>query len=177
MNNPLLCFVEPIRLEGMSKLIMKMKNLPRLLLCILVCLIPGILGSFATFEGVTTWYVGLNKPFFTPPDWVFAPVWTSLYILMGVALYLVSSKRTPVAKHAVNFFLSHLVVNGVWPFVFFKYYEIGMALGVSGILWLMILGSIGLFWSVDRRAAYLLLPYLLWVSFATVLNFSFFTLN
>lgn len=149
----------------------------RLLGSILLCLLTGFLGSFATFQNIPTWYATLNQPSFTPPDWIFGPVWTALYIMMGVALYLVSLKKGPEARRAVIFFIAHLAVNAAWSFVFFGFHQIGAALAVIVLLWVMIAVSMGLFWKLDKRAAYLLLPYLAWVSFATVLNATFFSLN
>lgn len=145
--------------------------------CLLVCFTPGILGSLAMGDSVSTWYLDINKPSFNPPSWVFGPVWTLLYIMMGISLYLISQHHTKAAQHARLFFIIHLAVNGLWSVVFFGFHQIAASLWVIGVLWLMILISILMFKDIDRRAAILLLPYLAWVSFATVLNASINLLN
>lgn len=149
----------------------------RLLGSILLCLLPGLLGSLATVQNIPTWYATVNQPSFAPPDWIFGPVWTALYFMMGVALYFVSLKKGPQARRAVIFFIVHLVVNAAWSFVFFGFHQIGAALAVIVLLWGMIAVSMSLFWKLDKRAAYLLVPYLTWVSFAMVLNAAFVSLN
>ena len=149
----------------------------RLAGCILLCLIPGFLGSLATMQNIPTWYEALNQPSFTPPDWVFGPVWTMLYFMMGFTLYFVSLKQGVAARRAQILFLVHLVVNLAWSVVFFGLHQIGAAMAVIVLLWLMIFYCIGLFCNIDKRAAYLLLPYLGWVSFAMALNHSFLVLN
>jgi len=149
----------------------------RLLGYILLCLLPGFLGSLVTMEAIPTWYANLNQPSFSPPDWIFGPVWTALYFMMGFALYFVSLKKTPESKRAQILFLIHLVVNCAWSFVFFGLKEIGLAMVVIVLLWLMIFACTCLFCNIDKRAAYLLLPYLGWVSFAMALNNAILALN
>lgn len=149
----------------------------RLILCVLLCFLPGILGSLATTPNIPEWYDLLNKPSFTPPGWLFGPVWTLLYVLMGVALFLVTAKKNKRSVQAAWFFVAHLFVNGLWSFVFFGFHQIEWALVVIALLWIMIVTSIVLFKRIDKRAAWLLAPYLLWVSFASVLNASLAFLN
>lgn len=144
----------------------------KLLLSIIVCLSAGLIGSLFTVAAIPTWYAALIKPSFSPPNWIFAPVWTTLYILMAVAMYLVWQK-----KGTLKLFLIHLVVNAGWSVVFFGLRSIPGGMVVIIILWGLIVAVIRQFYRIDRRAAYLLLPYLVWVSFASILNFSLLVLN
>lgn len=154
-------------------------NFSKLLLSIGLSLGAGLIGSLFTFSAIPTWYATLNKPSFNPPNYLFGPVWTTLYILMGIALYLVWRKglRKKSIRFAFSLFLIHLVVNSLWSIVFFGMHQIFLALVVILVLWLMIIVLIKIFWEIDKTAAYLLMPYLFWVSFATLLNFSIWQLN
>ena len=151
---------------------------PRFVGCILLCLLAGALGSAFTETSEGSWYAGLEKAAFNPPNWVFAPAWTLLYILMGISLYLlweeVSSKW---AVHAIALFLVQLFLNFLWPFLFFGLHSPLYAFVEILFLWLAILATIFFAYRVDRRAAYLLFPYLLWVSFAAFLNYNVMALN
>lgn len=150
-----------------------------LVLSILLCEAAGIIGSIFTIKSINTWYVLLNKPAFSPPNWLFGPVWTVLYLVMGVALYLVwreDGKKRNVFW-AVRIFFVHLLLNASWSVVFFGLMNISGALIIITVLWLMILYLISRFMKINRTAAYLLYPYLAWVMFATVLNFSLWVLN
>lgn len=144
----------------------------KLLLSILLCLSAGFIGSLATFPAIPTWYASLVKPSFSPPNWIFGPVWTTLYILMGIAMYLVWKKRK-----SLTLFIIHLVFNAGWSIVFFGLHSILGGMIVIIILWGIIVALIRGFYRIDRIAAYLLIPYLAWVSFASVLNFSLLMLN
>jgi benzodiazapine receptor len=146
---------------------------------ILVCQGAGVLGSVFTAPAIPTWYAGLKKPSFNPPDWVFAPVWTTLFLLMGISLYFVWSKETPgkSKKAAVAAFAIQLALNSLWSFLFFGLHVPLFGLLEIFVLWFFILLTLFLFYRLSRPAAFLLLPYLLWVSFATVLNYALFTLN
>lgn len=146
---------------------------------ILLCLAVGFLGSLFTISAVPIWYAGLRKPPFSPPSWLFAPVWTILYILMGVALSLVWSRgvRRKDVKNAIYIFGIQLFLNAVWSPVFFGYKNILLALVIIVVMWIFILKTIIAFAKVDKVASYLLYPYILWVSFATILNFSVWILN
>ena len=128
---------------------------------------------------IPTWYAGLNKPFFSPPNWLFGPVWSVLYILMGVALGRVwyYGRRHLWGKTALYHFGAQLIFNGLWSLVFFGLKNPLLALIVIIILWILIERSIYWFRVVDKKSAYMLYPYIAWVSFASVLNASILHLN
>lgn len=157
----------------------KLKSVGQALLFILVCQLAGILGALSTATGESSWYQGLSKPVFNPPGWVFGPVWTLLYTLMGIAAYLVWQRgwHRYVVKRALAVFAVQLVLNALWTPVFFGAHQVGLALIVIGLLWVAILATMVLFYERSKLACWLLLPYLLWVSFATVLNASIWILN
>jgi len=149
-----------------------------LLASVVVCELAGIIPSILTAEDVATWYPTLAKPVFTPPSWLFGPVWTTLYLLMGVALYLVwRSDRSRVRRVALAAFGVQLVLNAAWSLVFFGSRAIFGGLVVIVALLAVILATMALFARIDRRAAALLVPYLLWVGFATALNYELWRLN
>ena len=143
-------------------------------------LAAGAIGSAVTYSQITTWYAALDKPFFSPPNWVFGPVWTTLYILMGVALYLVwtapKSKKYNKTR-ALQAFGLQLALNVLWSVVFFGLQSPWLGvITIVGLL-LSILLTVQLFQPISKKAAYLLVPYVLWVSFATVLNTAVAVLN
>jgi benzodiazapine receptor len=156
-----------------------MKRALRILIFVLVCELAGIVGSFFTTPSIPGWYAGLDKPSFNPPNWVFAPVWTLLYALMGLSAYLIYEKgpKRKEVRVALAVFAGQLVLNALWSIVFFGAHMILGAAVVIIILWGMILASIWLFSKISKAAAYLLIPYILWVSFATILNISLYVLN
>lgn len=149
------------------------------LVSVLISQSAGIIGSFFTFDSVNTWYKTLNKPSFSPPNWLFAPVWLTLYTMMGISSYLVYLKRGeyPQAKPALVLFGIHLALNALWSILFFGLKNPLLAFIEIIILWLTIVALIILFYKIDKIAALLLVPYLLWVSFASILNFSIWRLN
>ena len=156
------------------------KSMARLIAACCVSLAAGLIGSLTTVgDGFNSWYSTIEKPAFTPPNWVFGPVWTLLYLLMGVAAFLVWQKglRLTTVRMALGWFLVQLVLNALWTPVFFGLHRIGWALVVIVLLWAAIAIAMYCFFRVSRTAAILLVPYLLWVSFATVLNGSFWRLN
>lgn len=125
-----------------------------------------------------TWYAALSRPGWTPPNWIFAPVWTILYAMMGVAAWLVWRKAGLAgAGLPLTVFAVQLILNGLWSYLFFGRHQIGLAFGEIIILWLCILLTLYLFWNVRQLAGILMIPYLLWVGFATVLNYAFWRLN
>jgi len=144
---------------------------------ILLSQAAGILGSFATVPNIDSWYEFLIKPELNPPNWIFGPVWTTLYTLMGIASYLVWKSRGEDYKRALALFFAHLFVNTAWSIVFFGEQNVGLALGIIILLDLMLLEIIRRFWKISKTAGIILIPYLLWVLFATYLNASIFLLN
>lgn len=158
---------------------MEIKNITKLVSSIVICQLAGIIGSFFTFPSITTWYAALEKPSFNPPNWVFSPVWITLFILMGVSLYLVWSEgiKTKYVKMALTLFGIQLSLNILWSIIFFGLKSPFFAFIEIVILWVAILATIFKFSKISRTAAYLLIPYLLWVSFAAVLNFSIWVIN
>lgn len=147
-------------------------NIPKLILSIGVCLGAGILGSIFTVSSIPVWYEGLNKPIFSPPNWVFGPVWTILYILMGISLYLVWVKiKVP------TIFWIQLVLNTLWSIIFFGLKNPALALIEVIFLWITIFLTIRAFSNINKLARNLLIPYLIWVSFASFLNLAIVILN
>ena len=158
---------------------MKLNNRAKLIFSILLCLLAGAIGSIFTVSSIPTWYAVLKKPFFNPPNWIFGPVWTVLYILMGISLYLVWKKgiKTEESKVALILFGFQLVINALWSIIFFGLRMPSYALIGIIILWVAILFTIIKFYNISKPAAYLLIPYILWVSFASVLNLYIWLLN
>ena len=158
---------------------MSVSSIIRVTIACAISLSAGLIGSLAVADNFTTWYSTIEKPAFTPPNWVFGPVWTILYVLMGIAAFLVWQKGlgTAAVKVALTWFLVQLVLNVSWAPVFFGLHRIGLALVVITLLWAAIVTTTFYFLRVSRPAAVLLLPYLLWVSFATALNASIWHLN
>ena len=149
-----------------------------LALFVLGSLAAGFLGSIATTPNIPTWYAGLAKPPLNPPSWLFAPVWTTLYVLMGVAGFLVWQRRDhPAAKTGLALFGVQLGLNLAWSWVFFAFHALGLSVVVIAALWLSILGTIERFYRVRPLAAYLLVPYIAWTSFAAYLTGAFWYLN
>lgn len=139
----------------------------------------GLLGSFFTAPSIPTWYATLVRPELAPPNWVFAPVWTTLFFLMGIAAFLVwrAGWWRKDVRVALYVFLAQLVANTAWSIFFFGFQNPGLALVEIAVLWLLILATILFFARVSSIAAFLLIPYLLWVSFASYLNYMIWTLN
>jgi tryptophan-rich sensory protein len=157
-----------------------MQKILRIATVIMTCLAVGYFSSIVTRENIPTWYALINKPSFNPPNWVFAPVWTALYILMGYAAGRVWNKLEVDeinVKKAFLFFLIQLALNALWSFLFFGLQNPFLASIEIILLWLMIYETYKQFKKIDNIAAYLLLPYLAWVSFATILTFSIWYLN
>lgn len=147
---------------------------------ILLCEAVGILGSVLTASQIQTWYLTeVIRPSFSPPNWLFGPVWTILYALMGIALYLVweQKKRNKEWRAAIAIFFVQLFLNAIWTPIFFGMHALGFAFGVIIAMWLAIVLTIIVFYRQKKVAGYLLIPYLLWVSFASVLNGAIWYLN
>ena len=155
-----------------------MNRFLKLILCILIPLSIGAISGIANASSVNTWFVTLNKPIFNPPNYLFAPVWTCLYILMGISIFLIlQTPKTPFRKNAVTIFCVQLFLNFCWSFLFFKFQLLGIAFIEIIFIWLSIITMIYIFQKINKTAAYLQIPYLLWVSFASVLNASIWWLN
>jgi len=155
-----------------------MKNFLKFISSIVVCFLPGITGGFFTARNLYPWYDMLAKPSFNPPNWLFSPVWTTLYILMGISLFLIlKSENSKDKLQGVIFFGVQLVLNGLWSIIFFGLHSILWAFIIIILLLLFIVLSMYKFHKILRAAVYLLIPYLLWVSFAAVLNLSIYLLN
>lgn len=152
-------------------------NYFKLIASIIICQLAGIIGSFFTVSSVSTWYTTINKPFFNPPSFVFGPVWITLYLLMGISLYLIWNNYSKDMKLPLIFFGIQLGLNSLWSILFFGLQNPLFAFIEIIILWAFILLSIIGFYKKSKPAAYLLVPYILWVSFAAILNFSIFYLN
>lgn len=157
-----------------------MKNilLLKFLASIILPLSLGAIAGIATAQSIPEWYATLNKPSFNPPNWIFGPVWTTLYILMGISLFLVWKQDPGKERNrAILIFLLQLLLNFAWSFIFFYFKMIGFALIEIILLWISIVVMLILFYKIKPIASYINIPYLLWVTFATVLNASYYFLN
>ena len=156
-----------------------MQKILKIVLMVVLCVTVGYLSGLVTRESILTWYVTLNKPSFNPPNWVFAPVWTLLYIMMGVAAGMIwtSNSDEQTTKKALGFFAIQLGLNALWSYLFFGLHNPLLALIEIILLWLMIFETYNMFKKINKTAGLLLLPYLAWVSFATILNASIWWLN
>ncbi|NER18165.1 TspO/MBR family protein [Spongiivirga citrea] len=154
-------------------------NIVKIFTAISVCLIIGFMSGFATQSSINDWYVSLNKPSFNPPNEIFGPVWVVLYVMMGIAAGLVWQRGFyhKWVKTALYHFGFQLLLNGMWSITFFGLRKPFIGLLVIIALIVMIILTIRWFKVVDKRAAYLMYPYLAWVLFATILNFSIWQLN
>jgi tryptophan-rich sensory protein len=146
---------------------------------IIICLFIGFAGGLLTAPSVQTWYDSLNKPIFAPPNWLFGPIWTALYILMGIALFLVlregiKTENVPIAS---NYFGFQLFLNFLWSLVFFNLRSIAGGVVVISALWIAIMMTIIRFNKTSREAAWLMIPYIVWVTIATLLNVSLMLMN
>jgi tryptophan-rich sensory protein len=157
---------------------MKKKIIP-FIASILICQLAGIIGAAFTISAIPLWYNTLTKPSFNPPSWVFGPVWTILYFMMGVALFIVwtSKSKSKEKIEAISIFFLQLSLNALWSPIFFGAQSPFMGLIIIILLWITILLTIIKFFKVSKIAGGLLVPYFLWVSFATILNFSIWQLN
>lgn len=158
-----------------------MNKYTRILVLVVTCLAVAYFSSMVTRLSVETWYTTINKPSFNPPNWLFAPVWTTLYVMMGIAGGLVwheiNSPRKEEVKKAMLFFAIQLGLNALWSYLFFGLKNPLLALIEIVLLWLMIYETYVKFARINKFSGYLFIPYLLWVSFATVLNASIWWLN
>ncbi|TAJ45016.1 TspO/MBR family protein [Methanofollis fontis] len=156
-----------------------LRHAAMLVAAIIITNLAGIIGSLFTAPNIPVWYAGLEKSSLNPPSWVFAPVWTILFILMGISLYLFwrEGLERPAVRIAIVAFAVQLVLNTLWSILFFGLRSPFLALIEIVILWVAIAATIWLGYRVSRPAAYLLVPYILWVSFAAYLNWTIWVLN
>jgi len=151
----------------------------KLIIAIVISELAGGVGSLITISAIPTWYATLAKPALNPPSWIFGPVWTTLYLLMGIAAFLIWNKgwdRKDVQK-ALGVFLLQLALNAIWSVIFFGLHSPFWAFVDIVLMWLAIISTMALFYRISRPAMWLLLPYILWVSFAAYLNYSILALN
>jgi len=155
------------------------RNIVKLVVSIVACQCAGVIGSVFTTPAIPNWYAALEKPFFTPPSWLFAPAWITLYLLMAIAAFLIWRKGLGEegVKTALVIFLVQLVLNALWSVVFFGLQSPLYGMVVILVLWIAILLTIIKFFKLSTAAGALLLPYILWVSFASILNISIWVLN
>jgi benzodiazapine receptor len=158
---------------------LRVNEIPLLIGSVLLCQLAGILGTPFTMSAIPNWYVFLNKPFFSPPNWLFAPVWTLLYTLMGIAFYLIWRQgwQKNTVKTAGTYFLIQLFLNFLWSIFFFglRSPELGLINIIAMLIFIIL--TMKHFYPLSKLAAYLLIPYLAWVSFATLLNLAILVLN
>jgi len=159
-------------------------NYKRLITSLALPQLAGLIGSFFTVSAISTWYAGLQKPSFSPPNWLFGPTWITLYILMGISVYLVwstyakaSAGQSKENKIAFWLFWVHLFFNALWSVIFFGLQSPGLAFINIIIIWVLIIVLMVKFWRINKWSTYLLIPYFLWVSFAACLNFMILVLN
>jgi len=157
---------------------MKANQIIKLVASILLPLAVGGITAIFTTEAIPGWYASLNQPSFSPPNWVFGPVWTSLYTILGISLFLIWKLETGKQRtQAILIFMVQLLLNFGWSFFFFYFKMIGVALIEIVALWITIVVMLVRFYKLKPMAAYINIPYLLWVTFATVLNAAYFFLN
>ena len=153
------------------------KNIIKLIICLIVPMLVGGISGVATVAGIKDWYVHLNKPFFNPPNYLFGPVWSILYLLMGISLFMILQSKSITKKKAISIFFVQLFLNFWWSFLFFKFQLLGISLIEIVLMWLSILWMIIEFKKINKTAAYLQIPYLAWVTFASLLNLAIWYLN
>ncbi|MBN8673448.1 MAG: tryptophan-rich sensory protein [Chitinophagales bacterium] len=156
-----------------------MNNTLKLIIAFAIPLLIGSTSAFFTVTGVGSWYQTINKPSWNPPDYIFGPVWTTLYVLMGISLFLVWKSGTDVGtkRKAIVLFAIQLVLNFFWSFIFFDQHLVGAAFAEIVVMWLLIVLTIFAFARISKLAAWLLVPYISWVSFAAFLNYTIWQLN
>jgi translocator protein len=158
--------------------IQSMMRIVKLIVALLLPLAVGALAGRFTASAIPGWYATLNQPSFNPPNWVFAPVWTALYLLMGISFYLIwQMPPNRQRNRAIAIFLGQLALNFAWSFLFFYFKRIGWALVDIVLLWASIAAMLWAFYKLKPWAAWINVPYILWVSFATALNMAYYWLN
>lgn len=156
---------------------MNSRSLLQLACCVGLCLLAGYISAQATYPEIANWYAGLAKPGWTPPNWVFPVVWNALYVLMGVSLWLLWRSANSPARLAIGLFFIQLALNAAWSPVFFGLHQIRWGVAIIVALALTIAATIAVAWDANRIAAWLLVPYLIWVIYAASLNSAIALLN
>ena len=157
---------------------MSRSNIIKLAVSLLLPLSIGAVAGMFTSQTVPTWYASLNRPLFNPPNWIFGPVWTTLYILLGSSFFLIWKEHPSKERNlAIKVFSIQMLLNFAWSFLFFYFNLIGVAFIEIILLWISIAAMIYLFYKIKPAAAYLNIPYLLWVGYATILNAGYYFLN
>ncbi len=157
---------------------MKKYQVVKLIVSLILPLGIGAIAGMFTSEAVPDWYALLNRPSFSPPNWLFGPVWTTLYLLMGISLFLIWKQEVSKERNlAILVFMVQLILNFGWSFIFFYFNLLGFALIEIIILWISIVIMLFLFYKIKPIASYINIPYLVWVTFATILNASYYLLN
>jgi tryptophan-rich sensory protein len=157
---------------------MKIPQIIKLIIALVVPLSVGAIAGLFTADAIPDWYASLNRPSFNPPNWLFGPVWTTLYTIMGISLFLIWKQNPSKQRNqAIAFFFFHLFLNFCWSFIFFYFKMIGAAFVEIILLWTSIVGTLILFYRIKPVAAYINIPYLVWVTFASVLNGAYYFLN
>ena len=157
---------------------MNISHIFKLLASLALPLGLGALAGLFTAEAVPEWYETLNRPSFNPPNWLFGPVWTILYILLGISLFLIWKQSASKKRNlAIFVFLLQMALNFAWSFIFFSFNMIGFALIEIILLWISIIIMLVLFYKIKPVASFINIPYLIWVTFATILNASYYILN
>ena len=154
-------------------------DIVKLAISIVVCQVTGFIGSVFTLPSIPTWYTTLKKPSFTPPNWLFGPIWTTLYVLMGISVFLIWSRelKDSQVKKSLSIFFIQLIVNVLWSIAFFGFRSPSTGFIIIIILWVSILFTIIKFYRISKTAGFLLIPYIIWVSLAAILNLTIFILN
>jgi tryptophan-rich sensory protein len=156
---------------------MYMRNWIKLVISIAVPQVVALSGAFFTITGTGSWYQNIAKPSWNPPNWVFGPVWTLLYLLMGIALFIIWKSENRDKRTAIIFWVIQLALNFLWTILFFNQHQILGAFIEMILLWIMILMTIIYFARISKLAAWLMVPYIAWVSFAALLNYAIWQLN
>jgi tryptophan-rich sensory protein len=149
----------------------------KIILCVIICTSLGFLSGISTADSITNWFQFVKKPSWNPPNWLFAPVWTLLYILMGISVALIWHSNSKNKKSAISLFVIQFILNLCWSIIFFNQHQTGWAFVEIIIMLIFIIMTNFSFYKINKTAAYLLLPYICWVSFATVLNGTIWFLN
>jgi tryptophan-rich sensory protein len=163
----------------MNSLDIKRKKYLPYIICITICLILELSAALFTFSSVKTWYATIVKPDFTPPNWIFGPIWTILYLMMGFAWGHINriDISIPLKRRANTLFIIQLTLNALWSYIYFGIHKIGLAWIDITLLWVMLTLTICSFMHISKLIGYLLMPYLLWLSYANVLNGAIWYLN